>query len=200
VTLTFWDERFEGADYRYGTQPNPFLAAQAGYLRTGGRVLSVGDGEGRNGVWLAEQGFAATSQDGSKVAQEKARRMAHERGVPLDTVFSDLTKWQWPRDIFDGVVCVFVHFRPEMRRTMHRNMLAALKPGGVLIMEVFHTDQLALKTGGPPILEMLYDAAMLRDDFSEAEIVVLEETRSFIPQDTFQKGEAALVRLVARRR
>ncbi len=83
---------------------------------------------------------------------------------------------------------------------MHRNMLAALKPGGVLMMEVFHTDQLALKTGGPPILEMLYDAAMLRGDFGAAEIVLLEETRSFIPQDSFQKGEAALVRLVARRR
>lgn len=200
MTLTFWDERFEGADYRYGTQPNPFLAAQAGRIKRGGRALSVGDGEGRNAVWLAEQGFAATSQDGSKVAQEKARRMAEERGVPLETVFSDLTKWQWPREAFDGVVCVFVHFRPDTRQTMHRNILAALKPGGVLMMEVFHTDQLALKTGGPPILEMLYDAAMLRGDFGAAEIVLLEETRSFIPQDSFQKGEAALVRLVARRR
>lgn len=200
MTLTFWDERFEGADYRYGMRPNPFLAAQAGRLPVGARVLSVGDGEGRNGVWLAEQGFATTSQDGSQVAQSKAQRMAAERGVPLETVFSDLTTWDWPRKAFDAVVCVFVHFRPETRQQVHHNMLAALKPGGLVIMEVFHTDQLALKTGGPPVLEMLYDAAMLRDDFREADIHLLEETRSFVPQDSFQRGEAALVRLVARRR
>jgi len=113
MTLTFWDERFEGADYRYGMRPNPFLAAQAGRLPAGARVLSVGDGEGRNGVWLAEQGFATTSQDGSQVAQNKAQRMAAERGVPLETVFSDLTTWDWPRKAFDAVVCVFVHFRHE---------------------------------------------------------------------------------------
>jgi 2-polyprenyl-3-methyl-5-hydroxy-6-metoxy-1,4-benzoquinol methylase len=200
MTLTFWDERFEGDDYRYGIQPNPFLATQAGRLAPGSRVLSVGDGEGRNGVWLAEQGFAATSQDGSEVAQGKARKMAAERGVPLETVFSDLTTWEWPRDTFDGVACVFVHFRPETRQTVHHNMLAALKPGGLLIMEVFHTGQLALKTGGPPVMEMLYDAAMLRDDFQNADILLLEEARSHIPQDTFQRGEAALIRMVARRR
>lgn len=199
MTLTFWDERFAGEGYRYGQLPNPFVADQAHLIAPGGSVLSIGDGEGRNGVWLAEQGCATTSQDGSAVAQDKAKRMAAERGVPLDTVFSDLTTWDWPKDRFDGVVCVFVHFRPERRVAVHRHMLAALKPGGLILMEVFHPDHLGLP-GGPPERAMLYDAAMLREDFAAAEILLLEEARSFVPRDSFQKGEAVLTRLVARRR
>ena len=200
MTLTFWDERFAGDGYRYGEVPNPFVASQIGRLPLGGTVLSVGDGEGRNGVWLAEQGFATTSQDGSEVAQGKAKRMATQRGVALTTVLSDLTTWDWPQAAYDGLVCVFVHFRPAQRAAVHRAMLAALKPGGLVIMEAFHTDQLELKTGGPPDLEMLYSAAMLRADFAAADILLLEEARSFVPQDSFQRGEAALVRLIARRR
>jgi len=199
MTLTFWDDRFAGEDYRYGEIPNPFVAAQAHRIAKGGAVLSVGDGEGRNGVWLAEQGFAVTSQDGSEVAQAKAKRMAEERGVPLETAFSDLTTWDWPRDTFDGVVCVFVHFRPGRREAVHANMLAALKPGGLIVMEVFHPDHLELP-GGPPEREMLYSADMLRSDFADAEIVLLEEARSLVPQDSFQKDEARLTRLIARRR
>ncbi|MEQ8248340.1 MAG: class I SAM-dependent methyltransferase [Alphaproteobacteria bacterium] len=200
MTLTFWDERFAGDGYRYGEVPNPFVASQAGRLPRGGAVLSIGDGEGRNGVWLAEQGFVTTSQDGSEIAQGKATRMAAERSVPLTTVLSDLTAWDWPQSAFDGAVCVFVHFRPVQRAMVHRALLEAVKPGGLVIMEVFHRDQLALKTGGPPELEMLYSAAMLREDFAAADILLLEETRSFVPQDSFQRGEAALVRLIARRR
>ncbi len=199
MTLTFWDERFAGEGYRYGILPNPFVAAQAHRLPKGGKVLSVGDGEGRNGVWLAEQGFAVTSQDGSEVAQAKAKRMAEERGVPLDTAFSDLTTWDWPKNEFDGVVCVFLHFRPGRREAVHRNMFEALKPGGLIVMEVFHPDHLELP-GGPPEREMLYSAETLRGDFADADLLLVEETRSFVPQDTFQKGEAVLTRMVARRR
>lgn len=198
MSLTFWDERFAGDDYRYGEIPNPFVAGQAHRIVPGGTVLSVGDGEGRNGVWLAEQGFAVTSQDGSEVAQGKAKRMAAERGVAMETVLSDLTTWAWPVATFDAVVCVFVHFRPERREAVHANMLSALKPGGLLIMEEFHPDHIDLP-GGPPEREMLYSAETLRGDFAAAEILLLEEARSFVPQDSFQKGEAALTRLVARR-
>lgn len=198
MSLTFWDKRFSGADYRYGEIPNPFVAAQAERIVPGGTVLSVGDGEGRNGVWLAEQGFTVTSQDGSAVAQGKARRMAAERGVAVETVLSDLTAWDWPVATFDAVACIFVHFHAERRRAVHHEMLRALKPGGVLIMEAFHPDHINLP-GGPPAPDMLYSAEMLRADFAAAEVLLLEEVRSFVPQDSFQKGEAALTRLIARR-
>lgn len=195
----FWDSRFAGRDYAYGTEPNAFLAQQRALLRAGTTALAVADGEGRNGVWLAQQGLRVLAVDSSSVGLAKAQQLAHTRGVSLTTELADLLTWQWPQAQYDYVVAIFIHFMPTHREHMHRAMLHALKPGGVLIMEAFHPDQLNYRSGGPPVREMLYTEEMLRADFAGAEILQLEETQTELAEGLYHRGPAAVVRLICRR-
>jgi cyclopropane fatty-acyl-phospholipid synthase-like methyltransferase len=199
MNADFWNQRFASADYFYGTEPNAFLVSQRQYLQPGMRALAVADGEGRNGVWLAQQGLEVLSVDASEVGLRKARELAARRGVSLRTQLVELTTWTWPEAEFDVVVAVFIHFPPEHRARMHEKMLRALKPGGVLILEAFTPQQLRYKTGGPPVAEMLYTAQMLHRDFSGAEILQLQETLADLQEGSGHRGTAAVVRLVLRR-
>jgi trans-aconitate methyltransferase len=136
-----------------GPGRTPFCARSA-RLPERGRCLAVGDGEGRNGVWLAEQGLDVLSVDVSAIGLRKARTLAQTRGVKLETQCIDLTQWTWPQDASTAWSRSSFHFPPAHRTRMHRAMYAALRPGGVLILEAFTPAQLQYRSGGPPIREM----------------------------------------------
>jgi SAM-dependent methyltransferase len=199
VSTNVWDDRYDRQDYAYGTEPNAFLVSQRWRLERGMRVLAVADGEGRNGVWLAQQGMRVTSVDGSAVGLQKALKLALARGVALQTTCADLLSWDWPVAAYGAVAAVFIHFPPEDRAAMHRAMLGAVKPGGVILMEAFRPAQLGRTSGGPPVRAMLYDAATLRGDFADADILELEEVETELDEGPLHRGPAATVRLVARR-
>jgi len=192
----FWNQRFSQPGYTYGTEPNAFLVSQKNYLKPGMKALAVADGEGRNGVWLAQQGLEVMSVDGSEVGLRKAQELAKSRGVAIRTELAELTEWIWPENEFDLVVAIFIHFPPEHRARMHGKMLNALKPGGLLLLEAFTPDQLKYKTGGPPVEEMLYTAEMLRNDFTGAGILRLEEGLTELQEGPGHSGRAAVARLV----
>jgi 2-polyprenyl-3-methyl-5-hydroxy-6-metoxy-1,4-benzoquinol methylase len=199
MSTEFWNSRFSEPGYAYGTEPNVFLASQVARLPRHGRALAVADGEGRNGVWLAQQGLDVLSVDASGVGLEKAQRLASERGVLLRTEQADLTAWNWPTGEFDVVAAVFVHFPPAVRANMHAAMYEALKPGGILILEAFTPMQLELKTGGPQAAEMLYTAQMLRGDLPHGRMLVLEEMLTELAEGLYHRGRAAVVRMVLHR-
>jgi cyclopropane fatty-acyl-phospholipid synthase-like methyltransferase len=192
----FWNQRFSQPGYTYGTEPNAFLVSQKNYLKPGMKALAVADGEGRNGVWLAQQGLEVLSVDGSEVGLRKTQELAKSRGVVIHTELAELTKWIWPENEFDLVVAIFIHFPPEHRARMHEKMLGALKPGGLLLLEAFTPEQLEYKTGGPPVAEMLYTAGMLRDDFKAGEVLRLEEALTDLQEGPGHSGRAAVARLV----
>jgi cyclopropane fatty-acyl-phospholipid synthase-like methyltransferase len=198
MTHDFWNARYAEPGFAYGTEPNAFLVSQKHYLKPGMKTLAVADGEGRNGVWLAQQGLDVLSVDGSEVGLRKAQELARSRGVSLRTELADLTTWKWLEQEFDLVVVIFIHFMPEFRVRMHRQMLRALKPGGILIMEAFTPKQLEYKTGGPPVKEMLYRADMLREEFRECEILRLEEILTGLNEGPYHRGTAAVVRLIVK--
>lgn len=195
----FWDARYGGSDYWYGTEPNAWLVAQAHRLPPGGRVLAVADGEGRNGVWLARQGFAVTSVDIAPRGLAKARALAERHGVALHLVEADLRRWDWPVAAFDGVVAIFAHFPREVRPILHRRMLEALVPGGLLLIEAYSPYQHLYRTGGPQDLDMLYSAFRLERDLEGAEFLLLEETEAELAEGVGHRGRSALVRCIARR-
>jgi 2-polyprenyl-3-methyl-5-hydroxy-6-metoxy-1,4-benzoquinol methylase len=195
----FWNARYAEPGYAYGTAPNAFLASQARLLQPRTRALAVADGEGRNGVWLAEQGLDVLSVDASDVGLRKAQTLAAERQVALRTDVVNLFDWAWPEARFDVVVAIFAHFPPGERARMHASMLQALKPGGLLILEAFTPQQLQYQSGGPRAPEMLYTADMLRSDFAGAAIEELAETVTDLDEGPFHRGRAAVVRLLARR-
>lgn len=195
----FWQARYSEPDLAYGDQVNRFLEAQAGRLRPGMRVLVVGDGEGRNGVWLAQQGMLVTTVDYAPAGIARAEALAAERLVSLETLCADLSEWDWPEAHFDAVISIYLHFPSEIRAQMHRRMLAALKPGGVLIMEAFNKAQLNYDSGGPPVEDMLFSAKLLATDFSAALVETLEEQLVELDEGKYHCGPAAVVRLIAHR-
>lgn len=195
----FWDAKYVEASYFYGTRPNAWLVGQGWRLAPGMHALAVADGEGRNGVWLAERGLAVTAVDASPKAVAKAAALAAERGVEVTRIAADLRAWRWPRAQFDVVVAIFAHFTSADRPTIHRRMLDALKPGGLVLLEAYSPYQRLFDTGGPKDLDMLYTAWRLERDFAGAEIVGCEEALTELAEGTGHSGPSAVVRLVARR-
>lgn len=195
----FWEQRYSEKEYAYGVEPNAFLVSQANRLSPGSRVLVVGDGEGRNGVWLAQQGMQVTSVDYSRAGLKKAEMLADAREAAITTECADLTNWNWPVGEYDAVVAIFVHFPSAIRPGIHVGMVNALKPGGLLVLEAFHKDQLQYDSGGPPNEDMLYTAEMLREDVKGPEILLLEEVKTTLAEGRYHNGDAAVVRLLAKR-
>ena len=192
----FWEQRYSEKGWAYGIEPNLFLSAQGARFKPGMKALVVGDGEGRNGVWLAQQGLDVWSVDYSAAGLRKARELAIAKGTRLNTECADLTLWHWPIAAFEVVVSIYLHFVPEVRPTMHHAMLQALKPGGLLILEAFSKNQMQYKSGGPPKESMLYSSDELRTDFSEGRIEMLEETVTELNEGKYHVGQGAVLRLV----
>ncbi|MDX1499677.1 MAG: class I SAM-dependent methyltransferase [Woeseiaceae bacterium] len=197
-----FDERYGAPGYHYGTEPSAFIAAQAKRLPPSGRALVPGDGEGRHGVWLAEQGFEVTSFDPSPVGVAKARALAAERGVTIDARVGDFERWDWAEAAYDVVVLTYVHVAPAVRRTGHADAWRALRPGGLLILEGFSSRQHACRkagaTGGPKDPERLFSAGMMQADFPGAEFHVLEDVDEQFEGRT-HGGRCAVLHVVAQK-
>lgn len=195
-----WDARYRTDEYIFGTAPNAFLASQARLFNSGDKVLAVADGEGRNGVWLAEQGCHVLSIDISSPAVEKARRLAAKRKVEIEFMIADVMEWRWPETTYDAVVCIFIQFAsPGMRKKLFDDVRRTLKPGGVLLLEGYGIKQLQYTSGGPGKIEHLYTLGMLRETFSDWEILSLREYEELLDEGPKHSGMAALVDLVARK-
>jgi cyclopropane fatty-acyl-phospholipid synthase-like methyltransferase len=199
MSLEFWESRYAEDGFAYGTDPNTYLASFAATFQKGNRVLVIGDGEGRNGVWLAQQGCEVVSIDQSQVGLDKAQILAAEKNVKIETICADLSSWDWPESEYDAVVIIYVHFPPDIREQLHHKVVAALKTGGQLIMESFTPEQLNYESGGPPVLEMLYTAEMMQNDFKSLEIQQLEECITELNEGKYHCGKGAVVRLLAKK-
>jgi SAM-dependent methyltransferase len=197
----FWDERYGVDDYVFGEAPNAFLASRVDDVRRHRRALAVADGEGRNGVWLAEQGLEVTSLDASRVGLAKARKLAEKRGVDLTTVQTDLAEYAWPERAFDLVVGIFIQFAdPPLRRAIFSGMERTLTPGGTLLLEGYRPEQIGFGTGGPRQVEKMYTRELLQEAFAGLEILYLREYDAEIAEGGAHNGLSALIDLVARKR
>jgi SAM-dependent methyltransferase len=195
-----WDERFSLEEPVYGTRPNLYLEKHATRLRPGGSVLVPGDGYGRNGHWLARQGFSVHTVDLSPVGVGRSKKAAEAAGLLLTIEQADLSVWRWPVREFDGLAAIFLHLPREISNKIHPAMLRALKPGGILIIEAFTPGQLKFNTGGPKDENLLYTANLLRQDFAGAEILELEEIELHMDEGVKHSGMSAIVHGVFRAR
>lgn len=191
-----WDERYSAPEYAYGKQPNTFLAEHFGVLPKG-RVLSLAEGEGRNAVFLARQGYAVTGVDASQVGLDKARRLADENGVSIELVHADLAAFEIGENCWDGVVSIFCHLPPALRRTVYRHIVAGLKPGGVLLLEGYTPAQLQHGTGGPAAVEMLLTAAILTHELAGLTFTHLAELERDVSEGRYHTGTGAVVQAIA---
>ena len=195
-----WESRFSQDGYLFGTAPNAFLKAQAHRLRPGLDVLSVADGDGRNGVWLAEQGLNVHSVDFSPTAIKKAEALAKARGVAIRAELADLFTWTWPAEAYDVVVAIFLQFSPPAeRKRMFEGMKKALKPGGLLLLEGYGPKQLDYGTGGPKLLDWLYTRTLLEDAFGDFSSIEIDEYETELDEGARHRGMSALIDLVGRK-
>lgn len=197
--MNFWDQHFSAPGFKYGQAPNAFLADQAPRLRVSSDVLVPGDGEGRNGVWLAQQGHRVTAVDSSAVGLSKAQALATERGVSITTVHADLADWTPEPNSADALVLIYLHLPPALRASAHQRMLKALRPRGLLIIEAFHPLQLGHSSGGPKDSAMLYTLDMLRQDFARLNERLAYEGQTVLEEGPGHQGPAHVTRWVAQR-
>lgn len=193
-----WDERYQGEEYVYGTVPNDFLRSQVGNVPAG-RVLCLAEGEGRNAVFLAEQGFSVTAVDQSSVGLAKAERLAAERGVEIETVVADLADFLIEPDAWDGIVSIFAHMPASARAHIHRQVVRGLRSGGALVLEAYRPEQLQYKTGGPPVVDMMMDLNGLRTELSGLEFEFAAETVRDVQEGPLHHGPGAVVEVLARK-
>ena len=196
--LDFWNSRYAEADgHLFGEAPNAFLARNAGSLQPGWQALAVADGDGRNGVFLAEKGLRVRSSDFSPVAQEKARRLAAARGVTVNFELADLSRYAWPREAYDVVVAIFFQFlAPAARTVAFRGIVETLRPGGLLLLEGYTPKQLEYGTGGPRAVEQLYTRDLLEAAFAGFSRIEIDEYDAELEEGGAHHGPSALIDLV----
>ncbi len=190
-----WDERYALEGWAFGTDPNDFLRQEAHRIPPG-RVLCLGEGEGRNAVFLAEQGYEVVGVDRSQVGMDKAQGLAQARGVFIETVVSsiedfDLTEGEW-----QGIISIFFHLPPELRTKVNKAVVRGLAPGGILILESFTPLQLSFGTGGPPHADRLVSLATLEEEFEGLKFLVAQETEREIHEGRMHSGRSAVAQLV----
>ena len=193
-----WDERYGNDGYLFGTEPARFPTKHVQLLSAGDSALVVADGEGRNSVFLAEQGLTVTAMDASPVGLAKAERLAGQRGVSVDYQLADITTWPWAERSYDVVVAIFIQFlSPADRATVFQGMVQALRPGGLLLLHGYRPKQLEYGTGGPPIEENLYTEELLAEAFADLNVSRLVSYDAEIEEGTGHVGMSALIDLIA---
>lgn len=198
-TSLAWDERYQGGGFQFGDAPNEYLRAQSWRFRPGMRALVPGDGEGRNGVWLAQKNLTVTTLDWSPVGVAKAKTLAEERGVTLDAQVADAARWDYPEAGFDLIAWIFLHLPPEDRAAACRGCVRALAPGGLLVLECFTPAQEGRRSGGPKQRDLLWDRAIVEREFAALEVLELTEGAVRLDEGPRHQGLAEVVRAVLRK-
>lgn len=196
-----WDERYSAEDYAYGPEPNDFLAAHAHKLPAG-RILCLAEGEGRNAVFLASLGYQVTAVDQSAVGMRKARKLAEQKGVTIDTIVADLAEFAIARNTWDGIVSISAHVSGSIRKGLHHRVVAGLKPGGVFLLEAYTPRQLetAGKGGpGPDQRERFMTLAELHQELDGLDFEIARETEREVNEGTYHSGPGAVVQIIARK-
>ena len=193
-----WDERYSSDLYVYGTEPNEFLRRVVGLVDKG-RALCLGEGEGRNAVYLAQLGHQVVAVDASAVGLAKAQRLAQEKGVQIETVHADLQHYDLQSEYWDAIVSIFCHLPPGLRKQLHAKVVAGLRRGGVFILEAYTPAQLAYKSGGPPSEELMMSLVELRRELQGLSFLQARETVREVNEGELHTGSGAVVQIVARK-
>ncbi len=202
MSKEFWNQKFNGDDYLYGTQPNAFVKQRVPTLLTAGQtVVCLGEGEGRNAVWLAAQGYQVTAVEQSEAGIAKIQRLASEHNVKVETVLSSIEDFA-PKQTFDAVVLTYIHALPGDRVRIHATAALVLSAGGRVFLEAYTPEQrlLGRTSGGPQSVEMLFTPELLSQDFQAFDIEYLEALEVELAEGPGHQGLANVVRLIARKK
>lgn len=191
--LEKWNERFSEEGYAYGKEPNDFFREEIDKLKPG-RLLLVAEGEGRNAVYAARQGWQVDCFDYSEAGKEKALRLAEENNTTINYTVQDLENFSPMENYYDAAAVIYMHLPEELRTKVNRNIISALKPGGRIIIEVFEKDQVEKSSGGPKDPELLYSLEDIVNEFSELDFLQLSKEVIELSEGKYHQGEAVVIR------
>jgi len=191
-----WNDRYAEEGFAYGTQANSFLIENQTRLPKG-RVLCIAEGEGRNAVFLAEQGYEVVAVDASAVGLEKAQRLAATRNVKIETIVADLSHFKIEAGNWDAIVSIFCHIPPAIRLDIHKQVCDGLKKDGVFLLEAYRPAQLEFKTGGPPTAEFMMTLEALKNELEPLKMMHGEEIVREIVEGKYHTGAGAVVQFIA---
>lgn len=191
-----WEERYSSDEYIFGKEPNDFLREHITNLPAG-PVLCIADGEGRNSVFIAQHGHGVTSVDLTEVGPAKTRQLADERGVTVNAITADLEHFDLGNNEWSAVVSIFAHVPERLRVDLHRRIVAALKPGGVLLLEAYTPAQVGRGTGGPPTPEMTMSLHALRGELAPLDFVYGVELEREVIEGGGHTGVGCVVQVIA---
>jgi len=197
----FWNDRYNDAEFAYGTEPNEFLVSEVKNIPAG-RVLCLAEGEGRNAVFLAKQGYLVTAVDQSEVGLKKAKEFGKKKGVEIETIVADLQDFDIEPSSWDGIVSISAHLPPSIRKRLHRQVVQGLKPGGALILEAYTEKQLEMAgTGGPPASQRdkFMSLSELKNELTGLLFVAARETERYFNEGKYHQGPGAVVQIVAKK-
>lgn len=192
-----WNQRYCEADYYYGTEPNSFFKSFVDQHKPG-KLLLTGEGEGRNAVYAAAKNFQVHAIDLSKVAKEKALKLALSKNLSICYQVKDLRMIE-DIETYDYIVMIYNHFPPEFRTDILNRIQNALKPGGILVFEAFSKKQFFEKSGGPKNSDMLYSVEEIKKEFNQVSFICFEERREYLEEGKGHQGEAEIIRFTAKK-
>jgi len=195
----FWNERFGRDEYIYGTSPNTFLTSSLHHFPSGGKVLCIAEGEGRNALFLSKQGHPVHAVDLSTEGKTKAERLAEENGVSLEYTICDLNDFDYGENRWDAIVSIFAHVDSGSRANIYPKAITSLKPGGIFLLESYHPRQLEYGTGGPRDVNMLVTLEDLRSLFPGMTILHEAELERDVTEGSFHTGNAYVTQWIVRK-
>lgn len=192
-----WNERYSTPEFIYGSRPNEFFKQQL-QNSTPGRLLLPGEGEGRNAIYAAKRGWTVDAFDYSEAAYKKARSLAESNRVNINYTVASYEEYNYPAQTYDAAGLIFTHMPSITRSTIHSMIIRSLKPGGIVILEAFHKEQIDYTSGGPKDIDMLYNEDELASDFEGLKIILLEKKMVKLQEGTFHSGDAVVVRMLGK--
>lgn len=201
----FWNTRYASSEFAYGTAPNQFFKEILEQQKLQGNILLPAEGEGRNAVFAAKQGLSVFAFDISVEGKNKALAFAKNENVQIGYQVGQLGDLNLEENSFDAAALIFAHFPPHLKSDLHKKISNLIKPNGLLILEAFSKKHLALKqqnpnVGGPGKLEMLFSEEEIKQDFSNFEIIKLQEIEVNLKEGAFHNGKSSVIRFIGKKK
>ncbi len=190
-----WNDRYSKEEFIYGKEPNKFFEEEINKLKPG-KILMLGEGEGRNAVYAASLGWDVDAVDQSEVGKSKAMQLSSERKVKINYYVEDLYSYTPKQNHYEAVVFIFLHLEENMRTIVSKKAIDSLKSGGKIILEVFEKDQIKYNSGGPKDEALLYSLEDVSEEFMELDFEKFSKEIITLDEGKYHQGKAAVIRFV----
>lgn len=194
----FWNKKFLRDGYLYGLKPNEFIKSNYKNFNKNEKILCLGEGEGRNAIFLAKNGYEVEALDASNIGLEKLERLAKENSVHVETTCLDINEWL-PNKKYGAIVFSFMHLSLSELKNLFKKIEKSLSKDAYLVLEVFSKNQMQKNSGGPKDLSLLYSVQDFEECISDLKIEKLEESLVYLDEGKGHQGEASVIRLVAQK-